>query len=887
VTKRNALPPLPQAASYSVQRDDPLIEEPAIMKKSKLEKIPVTERPLSSWVFASSIKLQITLLLIIVITVFARVVPLEMQKKIVNEAISLGKIELLIRYCAIYLAAVLTASGLKYLINTLQSVIGQRVLAKMRQDLYHHILTLPLSFFRRTQPGMVVASLVSEIAAAGDFIGMAIAVPIINVLTLLAFGGYLFWLNPLLAAVSLAIYPMVLVLIPILQRRVNRTNRKRVDATRALSDKIAESISGIHEIHGNGTYRTENTKYDGLVNRLTRIRIIWNLYKYGVKVLNNFFTNLSPFLIFLLGGYLAIKGRLELGALVAFLSAQEKLYDPWKELLDFYQLYQDAVVRYHRTMEYFDIAPEHTTEPEDRAPYDLDGSIEVKELSMFTEGGIQLLENVSFSLEPGEQLAVVGFSGSGKSTMAQCISQLIQYTTGHILIGDKEVSEMTKKDIICNMGLVSQNPFIFSGTIEENLLYSCLPLVESRDGKQNENEEKDKNKKEAAQTENSLPNLDDMIAALQQSGIFVDVLRFGLNAVLNEEEHEELISRVIRIREDFRAEFGDTLVDYVEFFSDDQYLRYSSIAENILFGTSTEKDYAIENLHKNKFFTDFLHEADLTRPLLSLGAELTRQTVDILGNLPPENVFFEQSPIPPQELDDYKMIAERLGKKRLHQLSEKDRERLIQVALRFSPGWHKMVALSEIIEILILEGRALFRERIAESLPDLISFFDPARYISTETILNNILFGKLKTTNPKAQEQINQNIIQILIEQDLLEDLLQIGMQYQVGSKGDNLSGGQRQKLAIARVLLKKPKILIMDEATSGLDNNSQARIQNLLENQWRGKSTIISIAHRLDTVKNYDRIAVMKAGKIGEIGTYDELIEKKGLFYELVHGKN
>ncbi|MFW6333336.1 MAG: hypothetical protein ACOC23_08550, partial [Thermodesulfobacteriota bacterium] len=71
------------------------------------------------------------------------------------------------------------------------------------------------------------------------------------------------------------------------------------------------------------------------------------------------------------------------------------------------------------------------------------------------------------------------------------------------------------------------------------------------------------------------------------------------------------------------------------------------------------------------------------------------------------------------------------------------------------------------------------------------------------------------------------------------------------------------------------------------LDNNSQTRIQNLLENQWRGKSTIISIAHRLDTVKNYDRIAVMKAGKIGEIGTYDELIEKKGMFYELVHGKN
>ena len=113
---------------------------------------------------------------------------------------------------------------------------------------------------------------------------------------------------------------------------------------------------------------------------------------------------------------------------------------------------------------------------------------------------------------------------------------------------------------------------------------------------------------------------------------------------------------------------------------------------------------------------------------------------------------------------------------------------------------------------------------------------------------------------------------------------MEIGMRYDVGSKGDNLSGGQRQKMAIARAFLKTPKLLILDEATSALDNKSQARIQNLLENHWKGKSTVISIAHRLDIIKNYDYIAVMKSGKIGELGTYDELIGKKGLLYELVH---
>ena len=138
----------------------------------------------------------------------------------------------------------------------------------------------------------------------------------------------------------------------------------------------------------------------------------------------------------------------------------------------------------------------------------------------------------------------------------------------------------------------------------------------------------------------------------------------------------------------------------------------------------------------------------------------------------------------------------------------------------------------------------------------------------------------------RAQDQINRSINQLLIEEEILEDILAMGMQYRVGSKGENLSGGQRQKLAIARILLKEPSILIMDEATSGLDNESQARIQNLLETQWKDKSTLIAVVHRLDIIRNYDKVAVMKAGKIIEIGTYDELMDKRGVLRELVDGR-
>ena len=149
----------------------------------------------------------------------------------------------------------------------------------------------------------------------------------------------------------------------------------------------------------------------------------------------------------------------------------------------------------------------------------------------------------------------------------------------------------------------------------------------------------------------------------------------------------------------------------------------------------------------------------------------------------------------------------------------------------------------------------------------------------------NILFGKLTTSDPDIQETFSQLLIQHLIQEDLLEEIADIGLNFEVGSMGDKLSGGQKQKLAIARSFLKPAPVIIMDEATSALDNKSQSRIQQLIERRWKGLNTLISVVHRLDIIKNFDKVAVMKAGEIVEIGPYDKLMDQKGSLYELVQG--
>ena len=128
--------------------------------------------------------------------------------------------------------------------------------------------------------------------------------------------------------------------------------------------------------------------------------------------------------------------------------------------------------------------------------------------------------------------------------------------------------------------------------------------------------------------------------------------------------------------------------------------------------------------------------------------------------------------------------------------------------------------------------------------------------------------------------------MQALIMEGALEPVAEMGLGFEVGSMGDRLSGGQRQKIALARTFLKNPAILILDEATAALDNKSQARVQNIITNNMKGKSTVIAVIHRLDMLPYYDKVVVLKAGKVVEQGGYEELLAKKGALHLLIHGK-
>ncbi len=843
----------------------------AMPERNAQDDVRVTKRSMYYWVWNKNAKLQMVLMAIIVVTVATRVFPLEMQKQIINEAIGKKNLHLLFMYCGLYMAAVFMAQGLKYVIYILQSYIGERSLLDLRVQLIEHILRLPMSFFRRTSPGLVISSLTNELIHMPVFIGSAISQPLVNILTFIAMAGYMFYLNPILGAISIVIYPAEFTIIPKVQRKFNRWNQRRIQKLRKVSSLVGEAITGVHEVHGNASQPLEVKKIQEGAEELYTANLWMNIYKFGIKFVNNFFQSLGPFSLFLIGGYLAIKGQFDIGALVAFLSAYEKLYDPWKELMEFYQVYQDSKVRYAQVMDYFDLEPEHDLAPKGRKPYALRGQIEVQDLSYVVAGNIKLLDKINLSLKPGEHLALVGFSGSGKSSLALVVGQLYKYTGGNVLIDGNEVEKLSKQDMAFNMGIVAQHPFIFEGTVKENLLYSC-ESVSLHGGK--------------CAGRDELPDLDRIIETVQQVGLFLDVLRFGLRERLDMEANKDLVQNLINARMNFQARHGEEVKDDVEFFGQDEFLLHSNMAVNLTFGAPNDPAFNHEVLHVNDVFLAFLDQENIRHPLLELGSDMARRSIDIVRSLGQSPEVFEDLPVPRDEIEVYIKIVEHLEKADLDGIDDKDKELLLKLALRYEAGHHKLVAVSSAFMKQVVETRQHFKDYIEDKAMGAFTFYRMDAYIISANILDNIIFGHIKSDSAGAEERVNQQVMQLLIEENVLERVVEIGLDFNVGSMGDHLSGGQRQKVALARAFLKEPPMLILDEATSALDNASQTRIQNLLERKWKGRSTLIAVVHRLDTLRGYDKIAVMKAGKIIEMGSYQELIDQKGALYDLIHGK-
>ncbi len=847
------------------------------------------------YILRRSLRYQVLLVSAIFALGFLNPYMLGLTKRIIN---TIGKrhLEDVLWLCMWYLGAVLATGGLKYVKQNLEGFVSETMLRDLRGELYQRILRFPLPHVRNTQVGQLVAMILGEAEDLGQFFGEAFAVPLFNGLMLLGSVGFMVWQNPWMALAGMGLFPVQIWLIRKIQRQVVRLARDRVKMVRGLSDRIQESAGGLQDIYANETMAYEATGFRGQLRRIFRVRMrIYNL-KYLAKWINNFLEKLGIFLLLILGGWLIITrpGSFDLGGLVAFLEAYRQLNEPWRELINYIQQKDNAKVKYEQVIASFDppdLRPEFALEELLPEPVpQLAGAYDVRGASVILDGTTPVLDRLRLAMPPHQHIAVVGATGSGKSTLTLVLARLYGYT-GTVLLDNLELAQLPSGIAGRQIGYVGSEVRLFTGTVFENLVYGLRHQPAAAEGREGDGASRGGEPAEPEEwLDLSLVGATDPVgllaAALESArvvGLEDDLYAFGLRAAIDPVKKPEIAERLLVARrlvmERFQHERGEATV---EFFDRDRFASYASIGENILFGQSAVPDLGLDRLAGNDHFRRVIAEVGLQGLLLALGADAAREMVEIFKDIPADDDLFANfSLIMAGELPEYAQLVSRLERVAPEALPQADQERLIALSLRVIPARHRLGQIDEAFMAKIVATR----HRFADSLPPALKGFVPydrERYFAERTLLENLLFGRALSTSSLAVKQVNAILEEVITAHGLREVVMEAGLDFHVGVAGSRLSPAQRHKVALARALLKRPHILIMDDPFGALEPDTRAAMHQRITEVMKGH-TIITVVKDPDLARFYDRVVVLDSGKVMEFGSYEELAGRDSAFRRLV----
>ncbi len=377
--------------------------------------------------------------------------------------LQLDRQQMLIGLSLMFLFLVVINGLFKFYINTFKGRLGERMLRRIRFELVDRVLRFPPYQFKRVKSAEVATMVKDEVEPLGGFIGDAFVQPALlggQALTALVFIMIQsFWLG-LIAAVIVAIQ---IIIIPQMRKRLIRLGRERQLTARELSGRVGEIVDGIGAIHIHDTSNYERADIAVRLGRIFKIRYDLYQWKFLVKFLNNFLAQVTPFLFYLIGGYFALQGRLDVGQLIAVIAAYKDLPGPLKELIDWDQARQDVQVKYAQVVEAFSI--DRVIEPEIQAvsaepPPPLSGSLAAVNLSIVDDSGATLVERVSFQIKPGETVALVGTATGGAETLAEAFARLSWPSSGKVLAGGNDLLEIPEVShwpaaVLCLIGRTS------------------------------------------------------------------------------------------------------------------------------------------------------------------------------------------------------------------------------------------------------------------------------------------------------------------------------------------------------------------------------------------------------------------------------------------------
>jgi ABC-type multidrug transport system fused ATPase/permease subunit len=819
-----------------------------------------------------SLRQQLIILAMSAVSLPILYLTLDLPKTIINEALSgngpftifgreLDQLHYLFVLCGLFLSLVLISGGLKYVQNVYAGIVAERMLRRLRYQLYQQVMRFPLFHLRRVSQGELVQLINAETEPLGGFAGDALSVPAVQGGTLLTTLLFMFMQDWVLGMAAIALYPLQIWLIPKLQAQVNRLGKLRVRQVRKNAERISEMAASVRDIRANDATWYERARFTDDLFAVYDLRFQIYKKKFLIKFLNNFLAQLGPFFFFSVGGYLVIEGNITIGALVAVIAAQKDMASPWRELLTYYQNLYDVKIKYEQTVMQF--LPPGLRNPrlQDEEPEDiprLDGELRAVGVVVKDDSDDPVLDGVSFTLKLPSRIAIVGPAGSGKEALTLVLAGLLEPQAGRVLIGGHDLATLPEAVVGRRIAYVGNPTAIFSGTIEDNLVYGLRyrpvkDLAEARlaarararnesalAGNAPYDIEADWTNWEMLGIGDADGRLETIVEVLRCVRLDGDVYALGLRGSLVDDG--KLSQAFLEARYLMRERLGadSRMARLVEPFDPDRYNSNATLAENLLFGAPIGPTFDLDHIAGNATVRETLDRMGLTDELRVVGWRLAGTMVELFADLPPDHEYFQQfSFIRADELPYFRALLTRGDPARLGELPEADRERLLALPFKMIPARHRLGLLSDELQQKVLQARAYFREHLPEQLKGAIAFFEPDSYNTASSIQDNVLFGKIAYGQAQATQRIFELLASILDELGLRPRVIEVGMRAECGIGGSRLSAPQRQKLALARALMKRPDILVLHDATMPLDSAEQPLLRDALFEATEGRTMI------------------------------------------------
>ncbi len=374
----------------------------------------------------------------------------------------------------LFIVAGLLMWGGQYLETMYLAYAGQKIIYRMRTEMFAHLHKLSMSFFDHSKIGKLMSRVQNDVQQLQELLTQGIFTLITSLLTLVGIACVMILMNPRLALITLTTVPALGIFVFIWQKYARRAFITVRRAIAVVNAQLQEGISGVRVVQSLSREEENFEQFDA-VNRahldanVTAVRL-----EAIIMPIVNILTGIAFGLIIVIGGYQVLQGEMAIGVLVAFLLYIQRFFEPVLELTMQYTLLQRAMASGARIFELLDIEPEIKDSPEAIEMPPVKGEVKFQQVSFAYEPGVEVLHDIDLTVNPGETVAIAGRTGAGKSSLASLTARFYEVDKGKVTMDGYNVQSVTQQSLRSQIGIVPQDPVLFSGSIGDNIRYGNM-----------------------------------------------------------------------------------------------------------------------------------------------------------------------------------------------------------------------------------------------------------------------------------------------------------------------------------------------------------------------------------------------------------------------------